>query len=71
MENKLAIKGQLLIKVPLAVGLKAIDESTKSSFPYCKIIFPDGHTIETKHIKNTLDPIWDFSFTWNCNIVKE
>jgi Ca2+-dependent lipid-binding protein len=70
-ENKKPIKGSLLINVPLAMGVKAADSSTQTSDPYCKITLPDGHTIETKQVEKTLDPIWNFTYKWNCNIIKE
>lgn len=65
------MKGSLLINVPLALGVKAADSSTQTSDPYCKITLPDGHTVETRQVEKTLDPIWNFSFKWNCNIIKE
>jgi len=65
------MKGSVLINVPLAMGVKASDSSTQTSDPYCKITLPDGHTVETKQVPKTLDPIWNFSYKWNCNILKE
>jgi hypothetical protein len=42
------MKGKLYINIPLALGIRAADSSTKTSDPYCKIKLPDEHSIETK-----------------------
>lgn len=35
------MKGQLVINIPLALGVKSADSSTKTSDPYCEIHLPD------------------------------
>jgi Ca2+-dependent lipid-binding protein len=65
------MKGKLTINIPLALALKSADASTKTSDPYCRIELPDGHTIQTKQVEKCLDPIWNFTYVWNCNIIKE
>lgn len=65
------MKGTLLINIPVGLGLMAADDSTKTSDPYCEVILCDSHKVSTKHIEKTLNPIWNFSYKWNCNIIKE
>jgi len=60
-----------VINVPLALGLKPADSSTKTSDAYCEIYLPDKHKVSTKVIDKNCNPIWNFSYKWNCNIIKE
>ena len=63
------MKGSLVINIPVALGIKAGDEFT--SDPYVKLIFPDGHSVKSKQIEKTLNPIFNFQYKWNCNLIKE
>lgn len=33
--------------------------------------FPDKLKIKTKMIEKTVNPVFSFSYKWNCNIIKE
>ena len=68
-ENKKPMKGQLYVNIPLALALKIGDEI--SSDPYCKITFPDNHVVKSKSIEKSLNPVFNFEYKWNCNIIKE
>lgn len=61
------MKGQLYINIPVALGLKADDGF--ASDPYCELTFPDKLKIKTKMIEKTLNPIFNFQYKWNCNII--
>ena len=54
------LNGRLYIRVKHAKGLYKISKE-KLSNPYCKITLPSVSDMVTSKLKNTCNPIWDYS----------